>query len=234
MTEDTSRPRAIFDRAFLTDVEGVTEVLLIRHGQQEIDPRGPVGDLLDPPLSAQGRQQARLLGAALSTTRIDAIYCSGLRRADETAHAIASHHRLEPTTVPDLREIEIFRDVPPEETLEQTFGKELLSAVRHRMLTERSWDVYPKSEPSYEFRKRAINAVEATIARHQSERICIVCHGGVINAYAGHIIASPYDMFFRPAHTSVSIVAAGDGRRVLQLLNDVHHLRTPEGHFVSY
>ena len=58
--------------------------------------------------------------------------------------------------------------------------------------------------------------------------------GGVINAYVAHIIGSPYDMFFRPAHTSINTVVAGGGRRVLRLLNDTHHLRTGEADFLSY
>jgi broad specificity phosphatase PhoE len=136
--------------------------------------------------------------------------------------------------IEDLREVEIFRDIPPDKRVEEFVGKELLRAVRHRMLAERSWDVYPHSEASQAFRKRAINAIEQAIATQRSGRICIVCHGGVINAYTGHIIGTPYDMFFRPAHTSVSIVGAGEGRRVLRLLNDTHHLQTSEGPLVSY
>ena len=66
------------------------------------------------------------------------------------------------------------------------------------------------------------------------ERIIIVCHGGVINAYTGHIIRTDVDMFFRPAHASVSIVVAGEGRRVVRLLNDTHHLSTAEGDFATY
>jgi broad specificity phosphatase PhoE len=110
----------------------------------------------------------------------------------------------------------------------------LLIAARTRMLEERTWDVYPHTEPSFDFRKRTINAVEACIAHNAGERIVIVCHGGVINAYAGHIIKTPYDMFFRPAHASVSIVVAGEGRRVIRLLNDTHHLTTAEGDFATY
>jgi broad specificity phosphatase PhoE len=102
------------------------------------------------------------------------------------------------------------------------------------MLNERSWDVYPYTESSFEFRKRTINAIESAIARNAGERIAIVCHGGVINAYMGHIIGSPYDMFFRPAHTAVNVVAAGGNRRVPHSLNDTHHLRTPEGNFLTY
>ena len=102
------------------------------------------------------------------------------------------------------------------------------------MLEERSWDVYPLSESSFDFRKRAVNAVETAIAQNVGERIAIVCHGGVINAYIGHIVRSAYDMFFRPAHTSVSIIVSGEGRRVLRTANDTHHLRTAEGDFATY
>jgi broad specificity phosphatase PhoE len=230
-----ARTPGVFDQAFLTGVADVTELLLIRHGQQQIDlANATTGDWIDPPLSDHGRAQARLLAEGLSTLKIDHIFCSPLRRALETAQPVAEMHRLETEVVTDLREVEVFRDLPPEQTAREALGDDLLQAVRERMLNERNWDVYPHSESSYDFRKRTINAVESTIARNAGERIAIVCHGGVINAYVGHIIGSRYDMFFRPAHASVSIVAAGEGRRVLRLLNDTHHLTTAEGDFASY
>jgi probable phosphoglycerate mutase len=233
--EGKGRPPSVFDQTFLTGVSGVTEVLLIRHGQQKIDVEAAkIGDWVDPPLSDQGRQQARLLGEALSLRRIDAIFASKLRRAAETAGEIARHQDAQVEHLDDLREVEVFRDIPPEKTALEFMGKELLDAVRERMLNERNWDVYPHSESSYDFKKRAINAIESAIARNAGERIAVVCHGGVINAYVGHIIGSRYDMFFRPAHASVSIVASGEGRRILRLLNDTHHLTTAEGDFASY
>lgn len=234
MTEQPARPIGVFDEAFLTGVAGVTEVLLVRHAQQGYDPAGVAGDLVDPPLTEQGRLQAKLLGEALSTTNIAAIFASPLRRALETARAVQQHHRLELEVIPDLREVEVFRDVPPDRTLRDFIGDDLLRAARQRMLNERSWDVYPYSEPGAEFKKRAINAIETALARNAGERIAVVCHGGVINAYTGHIVGSPYDMFFRPAHASVSIVAVGNGRRVIRLLNDTHHLTTAEGDFATY
>ena len=230
-----ARVPGVFDQAFLTDAEGVTEVILVRHAQPDVNFEGPVADTIDPSLTEYGRMQARLLGDALSTKNIDAIFTSPMKRAAETAEAIAAHHKhLETITLPDLREVEVFRDVPPDRTVQDYLGKELLLGVRQRMIEERSWDVYPLSEPSHEFRKRCINAIEMAIAYNLGERIVIACHGGVINAYTGHIIRSPYDMFFRPAHASVNIVVAGDGRRVLRLLNDTHHLTTGEGDFATY
>lgn len=235
MSEKKGREPGVFDQAFLMGVEGVTEVLLIRHGQQDTDFYGPVGDLIDPPLSEHGRAQVALLGRSLSTTHLDAIFVSPLKRAYETAEAVRKHHKhLELEVMEDLKEVGVFQDVPPEKTAEEFVGRELLLAVRQRMLNERSWDVYPYSESSFDFRKRAVNAVETAIARNVGERIAIVCHGGVINAYIGYIVRSEYDMFFRPAHTSVSVVASGEGRRVLRSLNDVNHLRTAEGDFATY
>jgi broad specificity phosphatase PhoE len=227
-------PPSVFDQAFLTGVPDVTEVLLIRHAQQQIDPSAVTGDLVDPPLSEHGLRQAEVVGSALSTLRLDAVYSSPLRRALQTAAEIASHHRLEPQVVHDLREVEVFRDVPRDQTPEQFVGREALAEARRRMLDERNWDVYPFSEGSAEFRARVVAAIEAAIAAHPAERIAVVCHGGVINAYLGHVIGSRYDMFFRPAHASVSVVVAGRARRALVTLNDVHHLRSAEEGLHTY
>ena len=112
MAEQAKQP-STFDLAFLTSGVGdVGEVLLIRHGQQEYDPRGTTQDLIDPPLSEHGRAQAQLLGKAFADTELAAIYASPLQRANDTAAALAGHHEVEVKVIDDLREIEIFRDVP--------------------------------------------------------------------------------------------------------------------------
>jgi len=226
----------VFDRAFLTGVEGVTELIFVRHGEQHIaDPRsGPIGDTFDPPLSERGENQARVVGERLSVDRIDVVYASPLKRAFETGVQVARHHRLEPVVLPDLREIEVFRDIPAEKSAIDFLGQGLLLGIRERMLREKKWDVYPYSESSFDFRKRTVNAVETIIAENEGKRVVIACHGGVINSYIGHIIGVEYDMFFRPAHCSISVVFSGHGVRALQSLNDVHHLRTGEWSLVSH
>ena len=236
MSNGQARPPMVFDRAFLTGVEGVTELIFVRHGEQHIpDPRsGPVGDTFDPPLSERGEQQAKAVGERLSVDRVDVVYASPLKRALETGRQIARHHRMEPVVVPDLREIEVFRDMPPEKSAVEYFGQGLLLGIRERMLREKKWDVYPLSESSFDFRKRTVNAVEAIIAENEGKRVVIACHGGVINSYVGHVIGVDYDMFFRPAHCSIHIVFSGHGVRALQSLNDVHHLRTGEWNLVSH
>ncbi|MFN8556091.1 MAG: histidine phosphatase family protein [Dehalococcoidia bacterium] len=164
------------------------------------------------------------MAAAMARRPLTAIYCSTLRRARDTALAIARHHGLTPVEIHDLREIETWRDMPQDKTVQEYLGANYLAALRERMIAERDWDVYPYSESMAEFRRRTINAIEAALAAHPAARIAIVCHGAVINAYTGHLIGSPYGMYFRPAHASISLVAAGHGRRALRSLNDVSHL----------
>jgi hypothetical protein len=69
MTHGPGRPPNVFDRAFLTGIEGVTEIVLVRHGEQYVpDWRGgPVGDIVDPPLSERGEAQARLVAERFSS-----------------------------------------------------------------------------------------------------------------------------------------------------------------------
>jgi probable phosphoglycerate mutase len=236
----TGRAPTVFDYgwyAFLTEAEPVTELVLVRHAQQAHLSTGSdrFADAIDPVLSALGERQAELVGKRLAGERVDAVYTSALQRAHSTAFQLARHHGLEPVTLVDLREIELFRDIAAEQSVEDALGRPLLMGVRERMMTERRWDVYPLSESSAEFRKRVVNSIEGIAAMHEGQRVLVACHGGVINAYLAHHLGIAEDMFFRPAHTSVNVVRVGHhGVRAVHLLGDVHHLTSEGAELVSY
>jgi len=79
------------ERAFLIGVDGVTEVWLVRHGQAQLDPAaGP-----DPGLSSQGQDQVLRLSRRLTSLGVDAVYCSPLLRARQTAMSVAPDIRLD-------------------------------------------------------------------------------------------------------------------------------------------
>ena len=90
------------------------------------------------------------------------------------------------------------------------------------------------AEGSDEFRHRVVTVVEGILALHPGVHLAIVCHGGVINAYLGHILGLNEDMFFRPAHASVSQVRARDERRVIHTLNEFHHLAAVDPALVTF
>ena len=64
------------ENPFVESLEGMVELLLVRHGEQQLQANMPVGEIVDAPLSPQGREQARVLGERLASVAIDAVYCS--------------------------------------------------------------------------------------------------------------------------------------------------------------
>jgi broad specificity phosphatase PhoE len=81
----------------------VTHLLLIRHA--ETDMAGRFCGHSDPELNERGRQQLTVLINALSENSIRRIYTSDLRRAQQTAEAIAKHLGAELHFRAGLREI---------------------------------------------------------------------------------------------------------------------------------
>ena len=54
----------------------------------------------------------------------------------------------------------------------------------------------------------------------------MVCHGGVINGWAGHVLGLGPQMFFNPDYTSINrFRAASSGERSIVSLNETAHLR---------
>jgi broad specificity phosphatase PhoE len=219
------------DRAFLTNIDDVAEVILVRHGQQRFPENlsaATPADWRDPPLTELGDLQAAATGRHLAGERLDAVYASPLKRALATGEAIAAAHQLGVSVLPELEEIHMFGDMPANKTAMDQVGPLLLAGYRERFARLRRWDVYPHTETSLEFRRRVNAAIEGIVAAHQGETVAIACHGGVINAYLAEILGLSEDMFFRPAHASVHRVLAKDDRRVILCLNEVRHLVTAE------
>jgi probable phosphoglycerate mutase len=221
---------------FLLSQPAATELALVRHGQQRW-PTTPVftpSEWVDPPLSDIGQRQADVVGRAFADEHVDVVVCSHLTRAHETARAIASHHGLEPLVLPDLREVETYRDlddgVSPAEALAEPYWR----GVQERFPTERRWDLVPFGESSGELRHRVVSTVEGLLALHPESRLVVVCHGGVINAYLAHLLGISEDMFFLPAHASVSRVRRLGPRRALHSLNDRHHLSAAAPELLTY
>ena len=214
----------------------MTSLILVRHGQQRW-PTGPnpaASEWVDPPLSDTGVRQAELVGLALADGQIDGLYSSHLERAHQTGLQIGRHHAITPTVLEELREIEMYRDVPPGKSVRDVISAPMLKGIQERFVRERCWDVYPFTETSAEFRHRVVNAIEGILTMHPGGRVVVACHGGVINAYIGHVLGLDVDMFFRPAHASVSRVLVGDYRRVVLSLNEVHHLAEVDPALVTF
>ena len=194
------------------------ELLLIRHAlpvRREL-----VSGAADPELSADGRAQAQHVATYLSSEHLDAIYASPLRRAHQTALAIAAHHTVDVETCDGVAEFDrLSPDYIPTEELKAA------NDPRYHAMIAGEYDT--DEETSAEFRGRAISSIEELVDAHPAERIAVVCHGGVINAYLGHVLGLDGPRgFFYPNYTSINRVAAArGGTRTIVTINETSHLR---------
>jgi 2,3-bisphosphoglycerate-dependent phosphoglycerate mutase len=197
---------------------GATEVLLIRHGEAE--PMLPTQALnpkeVDMPLSARGRAQAQAMANRLRSRGIAAIYASGLRRARETAEALAQTTGLPVAQDDRLREVEI-----------AGVGSVGMHDLAEIAIAHGGWSHLPGTESSQAIRGRVTQALDAIIAAHGGARVAVVSHAGAINAYIAGLLGLKSDFFFPTGNTSISIVRARDERRLLVSLNDIAHLERP-------
>ncbi len=174
----------------------------------------------DPELSADGRAQAEHLATYLSSEHLDAIYASPLRRAYETAAAIAAFHDLEVVLSDGVAEFDrLSPDYIPTEELKAA------NDPRYHAIISGQWDT--EDETSDEFRARVVRTIEQLIDDHPGQRIVVVCHGGVINGYLCEVLGLTNPRgFFYPNYTSINRVAAArGGTRSVVTINETPHLR---------
>lgn len=192
------------------------ELLLVRHAEpHRVD--GGEGVPADPGLTAAGVRRAGALAAHLGGERIDAVISSPLRRAIETAAPVAETHGLKVDVVDDLAEYDRHATTYiPLEELRGTDAPEWL-AMREGRLHE-----VADGDPSA-FRRRVVAGVESIVERHAGQRVVVVTHGGVVNAYVGHILGIARALWFEPRYAAITRVAAQRGpagARTLVTLNE--------------
>jgi probable phosphoglycerate mutase len=219
-------PYVDLDPALLRDGTEVTRLLFVRHAQPAATPAGVVPQgWLDAELTPLGLDQAAAVASALAGEPVVAVVASHLKRAQQTAEVIAARHALDIVVRPALAEVDVYADMPAEVWPADHVGAEVWAAAHAEFARTARWDVYTFGETGKELRARVDGAVEELVAAHPGQTVAVVCHGGVINAYLAHVLGIDTDMFFLPAHTSITVVlASADGRRVVESLNDRHHL----------
>jgi probable phosphoglycerate mutase len=195
------------------------ELVLVRHGlpvRLERDDGAPA----DPPLSDEGRVQAGAVGRWLEREPYDAVYVSPLRRARETAEPYLERAGLEPRVEPRVAEFD--RDAHQYVPLEE------LKRTDYETWKQMVQGGYEAAPNFAEFQREAIAALGEIAARHAGERVLVVCHGGVINVWAGAVIGIGPRLFFEPGYTSINrFRVARSGERSVASLNELGHLALP-------
>ncbi len=193
------------------------ELVFVRHGRPVHieDAEGAA----DPPLADVGHEQAQRVADWLMTAGIDALYSSPMNRALQTAAPFADASGLAMNIRDYLREFDHEgSSYVPTEVLKATNPE----AYRERIsagFVDKDFDVVG-------FQANVVGEVDRSVADHRGQRVAVVCHGGVINAYLGRCLEfAPDDyMKFDVDYSSISrVMVSSKLQRSIASVNERPH-----------
>jgi broad specificity phosphatase PhoE len=164
----------------------VTTLYLARHGESDWNVERRWQGNADRPLTDLGRRQAGQLAERLASTPLDAVYSSDLRRARETAEAVARRQGLEVRTLAALREVDVgsWSGLTREE-VEERFP----AAFATWREGGHGWE---GGEAYEDMAERVVTAVLEIAGSHPGGSVLVVAHGGPIRAL--HSVALGLDI----------------------------------------
>ena len=193
------------------------ELVFVRHGRP-VHIEGAEG-AADPPLAEVGHEQAQRVGDWLMTAGIDALYSSPMQRAMQTAAPFSAASGLEMQIRDHLREFDHEgSSYVPTEVLKATDPEAYRARIASGFLDE-DFD-------AAQFRADVVAEVDRIVADHRGQRVAVVCHGGVINAYLGHCLEFPWDdyMKFDVDYSSISrVMVSSKFQRSIASVNERPH-----------
>lgn len=201
----------------------MSRLLLVRHGITESNSARRFAGYSDVELTAEGLWQVEKLHDRLAKEKIDAVYCSDLKRAVVTAEIISSGHDVETVICPELREInygvcegltfeEIGRSYP-----------ELWEAITNFSLELN----FPGGESFKGFVARTSEFLDRLNKHPVEQTILIVAHGGPLRTLVCELLGIDQSHWrqLRCDNASLTIVETYPQRVILSLFNDTSHLK---------
>ncbi len=160
-----------------------TRIMLLRHAETSAPDRFH-GAESDIGLSDWGAQQARQLGHWLEDASAKALYCSGLRRAVETAVPIGRACGLEPILIEALHE----RKIGPLSGLSREDGWATYAETKAHWMAGDLEFTHPGGESFADIQSRVVPVLQGLVERHRGQTIIVVAHGVVIRVVLTSLI----------------------------------------------
>ncbi len=200
----------------------MTEITLARHGETEWNVEEVFRGRVDVELNETGRRQAELLAEHLSELKIEAVYSSPLKRALDTAEAIARRHKLKVETSPGL----IDGDFGQWQGLHLKEVREKYKELYRQWAESPHLVKIPGGESLDGVRERALKVVNGIVAKHR-ERVVLVSHRVVNKVLICALLGLDNSHFWniRLDTCGTTTFSHQDGRFVLIKHNDTSYLR---------
>ncbi|TET34125.1 MAG: histidine phosphatase family protein [Planctomycetota bacterium] len=197
-------------------------IYMVRHGETDANVQKIFRGRLDPPLNDRGRLQAEAAGEVLRDVRLSRIYSSPLRRARETAAAIAEATGAEITASEKLIDID-FGDWQGKRLVEV---KEKYFAAYGRWVNSPASAKISGGESLSLVQSRAMDELRDIAGSHMEGSIALVSHRVTLKTMMLGILDVDLDRFrnIRLNTACISIIEAENGEFSLVRMNDTYHL----------
>jgi broad specificity phosphatase PhoE len=197
----------------------------VRHGETSWNQQRVIqGGGSDTDLSESGRSQAEKLALALRDTPLTAVYASPLKRAMDTAGAIARHHKLKVHPTPGLKEIHVGE---LEGTSLDKFGS-TFSQFLVDWQTKGEEITFFGGENLGKFRDRVWEAILKIVDDNPDGMVAVVSHYFVTATVVCQALGVPITHLVRvriqPSSQTIFEFSRGYPPRLL-VLSDICHLR---------
>ena len=204
-------------------VASTTRIFLVRHGATTLTAEDRFAGETDVPLSDDGREQARRLGARLHGEQIRSVYTSPMGRTVETARLIAEPFGCDIVTRDGLREISHGHwEQLTRHEVEERFPDEAAE-----------WEKDPYTfapvggESGLMVTARALPVLIAIVREHPGETVLVVSHKATIRLLVSSLLgfdARRYrdNLDLKPASLTI-VDFKGPSYARLTLFNDTSH-----------
>ena len=199
-------------------------LILIRHGETELNREGRILGTTDVPLNATGRTQARAVAEALLADLPLKMYTSPLARALETAKIISDALGVTPTPLSELQEL----DAGDLDGLAAAEARARYPEFASRWDRDPGTAQMPGGESLLQVQQRAWVAVTRLMDKHPDDTVVAVTHDFTIKT----IVCAALEIAlrnFRRLRQSVGSITRLDltpAHGVLVSMNETWHLRS--------
>lgn len=196
---------------------------LIRHGETDSNSGKMFQGRMNTALNAKGHDQSRQMAEFMKSVKLDAIYCSPMLRARQTAAPLAMSQGLAYRTLDLLQEVSFgdWEGVPFTEIHKQ-------SPEAMTTFLERPGDFTPPNGETFaQAQERWFKALDYIISREGHDKnIAIVSHGGIIRLQICSFLGIPLNNLWKMAVRNVSVTTVTDwqGNYMMSTINDDHFL----------
>lgn len=200
----------------------MAKILIVRHGLTEFNSNRKFCGITDIDMSPAGYRQIEKLRDRLAKQKIDAVFCSDLKRARISAEIITAGRNLEIKPVPELREMNYGQC----ETLTWDEISQSYPDVTGDMIKRNLNLNFPEGESLNDLAARIKKFADILKQCPPEQTVLVVGHSGPLGVLVCTLLEFGIEAFWRLYidNASLSIVNTYPDFAILNLLNDVSHL----------